>query len=144
MIQHYAAVEDAVTETLVHLGGGRPGKKLPHLAGQRREALRKALNAGAADDQVKAALCALDRFETIADRRTFLCHGHEQVLADHRRRWHLHLSVRAANGDADDQMSWVISKEESERLLPLLNAAARRVIDRLANLRRVIAIPSES
>lgn len=137
MLEHFAAVEHAVTETLIHLGAGLSGKKLPHLAGQRREALRLALASGGGS-LGKPALDALVQFERDVDRRSFICHGVGQVLVDQRGQWHLHMTILAPSEEADQEVGWTISKSSSEQLIRRLHASSRRVIDRLANFRSAV------
>ena len=137
MLERFAAVEHAVTETLIHLGAGLSGKKLPHLAGQRREALRLALASGGGS-LGKPVLEALVRYECHVDRRAFICHGVGQLLVDQRRQWHLHMTVLAPSDEADQEVDWTISKSSSEQLIRDLNASSRRVIDRLANFRSAV------
>jgi len=137
MLEHFAAVEHAVTETLIHLGVGISGKKLPHLAGQRREALRLALASGGGT-LGKPGLDALVQFERDVDRRAFVCHGVGQLLVDQRRQWHLHMTILAPNEECDQEIGWTISKSASEQLIRRVNTSSRRVIDRLANFRDAV------
>jgi hypothetical protein len=137
MIDRFAAVENAMTETLVHVGAARSGKKLPYLAGQRREALRSALSPDASTGGTeKAVLDAMAQFEHVVPHRTFLCHGAGQILIDQRRQWHLHLTVLEPDNNPNAETAWIVSKSESEKLLAVLNSSAQRLIDRLANYRK--------
>ncbi|SFP64300.1 hypothetical protein [Sphingomonas rubra] len=136
MLEHFAAVEHAVTETLIHLGAGSAGKKLPHLAGQRREALRLALASGGGS-LGKPALDALVQFQREADHRAFVCHGVGRLLVDQQRQWHLYMTILAPD-DTDQEVAWTISKSASEQLVRRLNASSRCVIDRLANFRNAV------
>jgi hypothetical protein len=94
----FARAEAAITECLVTLSGAASEQtvRMPHLVGQRREALGQALAAiGNQGRDVLKAQSALTALRDHDQLRTMLCHGVGSISLDRNGRWTVVLRVTA-------------------------------------------------
>jgi hypothetical protein len=92
--------------------------KLPHLVGQRYDALAGAIGpTGAFAEEGKGALGALTRFLRHDDLRTFVAHGVFTVTLDYRSRWHLTARVLALRSGRESRDLFVTDEDEAAKIL---------------------------
>lgn len=117
----FARSEAAVTETLLVLAAveGRGALlKLPHLVGQRYDALAGAIGpTGAFAKEGKGAVGALTRFRRHDALRTFVAHGVFTVTLDYRSRWHLTARVLALRAGRESRDVFVTDEGEAADIL---------------------------
>ena len=137
----FARCEGAVTETLLVLAavdGRAPALKLPHLVGQRYDALSKALGPnGAFAEKGKPAFTAMATFQKHDALRTQLSHGIFTVTLDQRGNWHLVtrvLALRAARAARD---LLVVEQAEAAAILEALEHDGNRLRSVLGQLRHL-------
>jgi len=113
----FARSEAAVTETLLVLAtveGRGASIKLPHLVGQRYDALATALGPkGAFAEEGKGAVGALSRFHQHDSLRTTLAHGVFSVTLDHRACWHVVGRVLALRAGRESRDLFVADEGEA-------------------------------
>ena len=135
----FARSEAAVTETLLVLVGvdGRGNAlKLPHLVGQRYDALSKAVGAGGVfADEGKIAVEALTKFREHDALRTQISHGVFTVTLDHRGQWHLIARVLALRTGRASRDLFVTQEAEAAAILNLLEKDGSRLRSVLGQVR---------
>lgn len=135
----FARSEGAVTETMLVLAsvdGCAPALKLPHLVGQRYDALSNALVAdGAFADEGKPAFMAMAEFRKHDALRTHLSHGIFTVTLDHRGNWHLVARVVALRAGRAARDLLVVEQAEAAAILEALEKDANRLRSVLGQLR---------
>jgi hypothetical protein len=135
----FTRAETAVTETLAALAGcGKRGARvtLPHLVGQRYQALADAIAPGgpfAAEGGASAD--ALDRCQKLNDLRTMLCHGTCRVTLDRSGRWTVVMKrvTLKANQIVHDQFA--VTEREAQALRDDATRASRELCASLASWR---------
>lgn len=135
----FARSEAAVTETLLVLaavGERAPALKLPHLVGQRYDALSNAVGAGGAfADEGKAAVMPIAEFRKHDALRTQLSHGVFTVTLDHRGQWHLVARVLAIRAGRAARDLLVVEQAETTAILEALEKDGNRLRSVLGQLR---------
>lgn len=136
----FARSEAAVTETLLVLAaveGRGAAIKLPHLAGQRYDALATAVGpAGTFAEEGKAAAEAVMRFRKHDELRTRLAHGIFTVTLDHRGRWHLVARVLALRASREARDLFVTEEGEAVEILAVVEKDGSRLRSTLGQLRQ--------
>ena len=135
----FARAEAAVTDTLVALAAV-PIRgdlvTLPHLIGQRYEALSSALIVGGPfDDEGAASRATLERFREYDRLRTTLCHGVGKVSLDARGRWTLILRVLTLRGGKLCHDSKALDEAEAEQVRDDLCRTSRQLCSHLGHVR---------
>jgi hypothetical protein len=143
-MHHIAAVEKAVTETLLLLDAVKPeGAKIPlrHLIGQRFEDLSAATGPGGPFAEAgKAAHKAMENYRQHEPFRTLLCHGVAQVTVMRNGAWLLvirSLSIRARQAE---ETTAIFEKGDAEKKLAQLKADGQKLASDLGNLRRKLKV----
>ena len=135
----FARREAAVTEALLVLAavdGPGASLKLPHLVGQRYDALSNAIGAdGAFADEGKAAVEALAGFRKHDAFRTQISHGVFTVTLDHRGQWHLVARVLALRTGRASRDLFVTEQAEAAAVLEALEKDGSRLRSALGQLR---------
>lgn len=136
----FARSEAAVTETLLVLAasqGQGVSIKLPHLVGQRYDALATAIGAGGAfANEGRAAAQALTMFRQHDRLRTGIVHGVFTVTLDNRGRWHLVIRVLALRSGRESRDVFVIEQNEAAGILATVENDGSRLKSTLGQLRR--------
>lgn len=111
--------EATVTECLAIMAqvGGRERKvELPHLLGQRIEALAAAIaRGGAFEPEGAVARSALEKFRAFRDFRNLLCHGVVAITLDQQGRWTAVIRLAALRSGCLHQESLVLDEDEATR-----------------------------
>lgn len=135
----FARSEAAITETLLVLAavkGRGASLKLPHLVGQRYDALANAVGAGGAfADEGTAAAQAVAEFRKHDGFRTQISHGVFTVTLDHRGQWHLVCRVLALRTGSASRDLLVTDQTEAAAILVLLEKDGSRLRSVLGQLR---------
>ncbi len=138
----FARSEAAVTETLLVLAavkGRGTSLKLPHLVGQRYDALSHAIDAGGAfADEGTAAAQAVAEFRKHDGFRTQISHGVFTVTLDHRGQWHLISRVLALRTGRASRDLFVTEQTEAAAILALLEKDGSRLRSVLGQLRHSV------
>jgi len=136
----FARSEAAVTETLLVLAAveERGGSiKLPHLAGQRYDALLTAIGVeGAFAEEGKHAVGPLTGFRQHDALRTQLSHGIFTVTLDHRGCWHLVARVLAFRSGRESRDVFATEQDEAAKILAAIEKDACRLRSTLGQIRR--------
>lgn len=131
--------EVAVTETLLILAQvdeRGASIKLPHLVGQRYDALSNAIGAnGAFADEGKAAVEPVAGFRKHDALRTQISHGVFTVTLDHRGQWHLVARVLALRTGRASRDLLVTDQAEASAILRSLEKDGSRMRSALGQLR---------
>lgn len=139
-LEVFARSEAAVTETLLILAQvDKRGAslKLPHLVGQRYDALSNAIGPdGAFADEGKAVVEPLSKFRSHDSLRTQISHGVFTVTLDHRGQWHLASRVLALRTGRANRDLFVTDQAGSDELLKSLEKDGGRLRSALGQLRR--------
>lgn len=134
----FARSEAAVSETLLVLAlveGRGASIKLPHLVGQRYDALATAIDPdGAFAGEGEAAAKAMTQFRKHDTLRTCLSHGVFTVTLDHRGRWHLVARVLAFRAGRETRDLFATEQDEAVRLLTVLETDGGRLRSTLGQL----------
>lgn len=134
-----ARAEAAVTETLFALAqvpGRGAGIDLPHLVGQRHEALHAALaKGGAFAAEGGAVLPALERLRTFDRLRTALGHGIGKVSLDTRGEWTLVLRIATLRARQVCRDTVVYQEREAAQLLDELVQLSHKLSAQLGQVR---------
>ena len=140
----FARSEVAVTETLLVLAavdGKGTSIKLPHLVGQRYDALASAVGVGGVfENEGKAAAGALSTFRRHDALRTQLAHGIFTVTLDHRGRWHLVARVVALRAGRECRDVLATDQDETAETFAAIEADGARLRSTLGQLRRRLKI----
>ncbi|GAA4021151.1 hypothetical protein GCM10022280_22140 [Sphingomonas swuensis] len=135
----FARSEAAVTETLLVLAavkGRGASLKLPHLVGQRYDALSHAIGAGGAfADEGTAVAQAVAEFRKHDGFRTQISHGVFTVTLDHRGQWHLVSRVLALRTGRASRDLFVTEQTEAAAILASLEKDGSRLRSVLGQLR---------
>lgn len=136
----FARSEAAVSETLLVLAmdkGRGPAVKLPHLVGQRYDALLKAIGpqAGFAEEG-KAAAGAIVQFQQHGALRARLAHGTFTVTLDHRGHWHIVARVLTFRGNQEARDLFVAEQETAAQILAAIAKDGCRLRSTLGQLRQ--------
>lgn len=135
----FARTEVAVSETLQYLAeyherGGNI--KLPHLVGQRFEALETALAPdGPFASEGKEVLNALQKFRQHDALRTPLCHGSGKITLDQAGRWTLVLRVVSFRSRRMERQVLVWEEDEAQVVARELQADAQRLCSKLERMK---------
>ncbi len=139
-LDQFARSEAAVTETLIVLAAVEERGaliKLPHLVGQRFDALVQATAAGGAfAAEGKAAAAALLQYRQHDTLRTHMAHGIFTVTLDHRGCWHLALRVLALRTGRTSRDLLVTEEGEAAKILSTLERDGSRLRSTLGQLRK--------
>ena len=137
-----AGAETSVSETLLVLAkaGERGGKiKLPHLIGQRSDALAGAIGPdGPFYAEGKNSIDALDAYRAHAPLRNFLCHAPGKIACEKNGRWLLVLKTLSFRASRADHSVRIIEEAESDELLRRLRADCQRLRTCLEQLRATL------
>lgn len=136
----FARSEAAVTETLLALAaveGRGASVKLPHLVGQRYDALASATGPGGAfEEEGKAAAGALEKFRGHDSLRTAIAHGVFTVTLDQHGRWHLMARVLALRSGRESRDVFVVDQGEAAEILSTVEKDGSRLRSALGQLRQ--------
>ena len=137
--------EVAVSETLLALSGvAARGDTvaLPHLIGQRMQALADAIAVdGPFHVEGKRLAPALEAFRSHAALRTFLCHAPGTIARDQAGRWLLVLETLALRARRGERSTCVVREAESATILKQLTADCQRMVARLGIFNETILAP---
>lgn len=130
-IEEFAMAEAAVSEALAYLSeiaSAGAGSLLPHLVGQRFEALQAVVGAGGplASIGVRVAK-ALDDFREHHRYRTFLCHASSAITVDHSKEWTVALHLTSFRSRTVERATLRITQTEAASRLERLRNARRRL-----------------
>ena len=126
----FARSEAVVTETLLVLVSvdGRGSLKLPHLVGQRYDALSGSIGSGGAfAEEGKTAAEAVSRFRKHDAFRTQISHGVFTVTLDHRDQWHLVARVLALRTGRASRELFVTQQAEAAVIVESLEKDGSRM-----------------
>lgn len=135
----FARSEAAVTETLLVLATDAArgsSVKLPHLVGQRYDALLIAIGAdGPFADECKASTQAVAAFRKHDELRTQISHGVFTVTLDHRGQWYLVTRVLVLRSGRASQNLFVTEQAEAAAILDLLERDGSHLRSALGEVR---------
>lgn len=135
----FARSEAAVTETLLVLAAveGRGASiKLPHLVGQRYDALATALGPkGVFAEEGKGVAGTLTRFRRHDALRTTIAHGVFCVTLDHRACWHLVARGLALRAGRESRNLFVTEEGEAAEILRTVEKDGRELRSALGQVR---------
>ncbi len=127
-----------MTECLLTLSatpGRGGGIKLPHLLGQRFDALAAAIGTdGPFAPEGRRAATAIARFREHLSLRNMLCHGLTEITLDQKGRWTVVIRLAALCQGHVDRTVLVIGEEEAERLASNVRSASDSLSAHLKNL----------
>lgn len=136
----FARCEAAITETLLVLAateGRGDSIKLPHLVGQRYDALSTAVSAaGAFAEEGKSAADAVRQFLRHDALRARLAHGTFTVTLDHRGRWHLVARVISLRTGREARDLFAIEEGKAAEVLAAIEKDGSRLRSTLGQLRQ--------
>ncbi|WAJ29069.1 hypothetical protein [Antarcticirhabdus aurantiaca] len=142
-IDVFSRTEAAVAKTLAAMShcphrGGQVA--LPHLVGQRFEALASAIaSSGPFHREGACAAEALERFREHDRLRPALCHGVGHITLDGRGRWTLVLRFAAFRGGKLADELVVVTQAEADDVLDDLTRTSQVLSSRLGNLRGALS-----
>lgn len=132
----FGRAEHAVSEALDRLSRDTERGalvKLPHLVGQRFEALGAAIGEGGPFEKDSAsARAALEAFRAHDNLRAPLCHGLGKITIDQSNRWTLVVRMTSFRGRRVERSTYVWEEDEAKRLADRVHADAQRLQARLA------------
>lgn len=138
-IHAFTRGETAVTDCLVALAEvkGRGSRiSLPHLAGQRLEALSTAIRSGGPfEAEGGAAVPVLEEFRAQMELRNMLCHGAAQVTLDSKGRWTVVLRLVTFRSQRACREALVLTEAEAEEKRDRISRLSHQLCDRLAQTR---------
>lgn len=138
-LEVFSRCETAVTETLLCLSAvAKEGSiKLPHLVGQRYDALSNAISVGGAfADGAKGAADALVKFRQHDALRAQLTHGVFTVTLDHRGCWHIVGRVVALRAGRKSTDLFATTQYDAANILMALVKDGGRLRSTLGQLRK--------
>ncbi|HTG38059.1 hypothetical protein [Sphingomonas sp.] len=142
-IEAFARAETAATECLVTLAEvpeRGASISLPHLVGQRFEALHNAISAeGAFHEEGKGCLAALIRLREHGSLRNALCHGTARVTIDRKSEWTVVLKLVTFRSKGLARETLALTEFEGEALRKDIWHAAQTLSSQLGNLRKKFA-----
>lgn len=113
--------------------------RLPHLVGQRLDALQAMIGAGCPfETEGRAAATALERFREHDDLRSTLCHGLAQVTLDRRGCWTVVLRVAVLRTRRLARSVQVFTEADAELKRSAVAAASRDLCSRLGQVRAAL------
>lgn len=134
----FARAEYAVTEALDRLSrDGQHGAlvRLPHLVGQRFEALAAAIGPeGPFASDGAQAFAALQAFREHDIVRAPLCHGLGKITVDQSGRWTLVVRMTAFKSRRAERSTFVWEEDEAKRVADGIHGDAQRLQAKLARL----------
>lgn len=137
-IEEFAMAEAAVSEALAFLStiaSEGAGSLLPHLVGQRFEALQAVVGAGGPFASVGGRVVkALDDFREHQRYRTFLCHASSEIAVDRSNEWTVTLHLTSFRSRSVERATLYISQSEAASLLERLRNARHRLDGQLCGL----------
>lgn len=135
----FAGCEAAVTRTLITLAAVETrgaAIRLPHLVGQRFEALASAVGSGGAfATEGTYVLHALADFRRHDPLRTRLTHGTFSVTIDQRGQWHLVIRVHSLRGGRATEDVLATDEREAASTLAAIEKDGSRLRSALGQLR---------
>lgn len=142
-VQSFAHSESAVTETLLilnHVPEKGTSVKLPHLIGQRFEALKLATGSAGpfAEDGVKAHE-AISGFLIREQLRAFLCHGVAKVALERSGNWIVIFNLTTLRSQKCERTQLVVTQSEAKALLEEIRFSGNKLGAVLGNLRKKFA-----
>ena len=142
-VQIFAQSETAVTETLVVLNSVKDkgaSVKLPHLFGQRFEALKLAIGPeGAFAKDGAKAHHAISAFLAREPLRAFLCHGVAKVALERSRGWIAIFNLTTLRSQKCDRTQLVLTQVEANGMLQEMKQNGNKLGTALGNLHRQLA-----
>jgi hypothetical protein len=139
----FSRAEFAVTECLLAMASDPVrGKniKLPHLIGQRYEALAAAVGeAGLYAAEGRKVAAALSRLRQHDALRSVLCHGVGEVTLSRSGQWTLVLRLVSLRARRAEESVSVVQQEEGERTRDMLVGASRQLCAHLATLKAALS-----
>ena len=129
-LAYLASAEAAVSEALIGFAERDPTTPLPHLVGQRYDALATIL-AARGDTDALGALRALRAHDSL---RTALAHGVAKVTLDRNGEWLAVFTVIAFRSRRTERTILVIEEEQAARIAQQLGRERQRLIARLRSL----------
>ena len=144
----FARAECAVTQSLIALSQTPDGGqlvRLPHLVGQRFEALCTAIGQeGPFGKYADSVPQALDRFRAHDRLRTMLTHGVGEITLDAQGRWTLVLRLVSLRSGCPAQDLLAIREEEADQLREEVLRQSRSLRARLKVLCTTVRAPSDT
>lgn len=142
-VQRFAQTETAVTETLLVLNAV-PEKgasvKLPHLIGQRFEALKLVLGPeGAFAKEGVIAHEAITAFLLREQLRAFLCHGVAKVALERSGNWIAIFYLTTLRSQKCERTQLVVTQAEANAMLEEIKLSGNKLGTALGNLRNHFA-----
>lgn len=135
----FTRAEEAVTETLVSLAAVKDRGstvKLPHLQGQRVDALVTAIGpAGPFEVEGKIVRMTLDRWRDHADFRNMLCHGTCKITLDPQAKWTAVFRLVALKSNRICRDMLALTENEAETLQDEIMRLGRTLSSQLGQLR---------
>ncbi len=137
-VEEFAMAEAAVSEApafLSTIASAGAGSLLPHLVGQRFEALQAVVGAGGPLASIGGRLAkALDDFREHQRYRTLLCHASSEIAVDRSNEWTVTLHLTSFRSRGVERATLHISQSEAASLLERLRNARRRLDGQLCGL----------
>ena len=144
-IDAFTRAEAAVTECLgwmACLPDRGTQVKMPHLLGQRLEALAAAVgDAGPFPEFAPRVAKPLEAYRAHAETRNLLCHGVATVTLDAHGRWTAVIRLACLRGRVVTRHTSAFSASEAEALRADISRSAQSLNSHLANLRAAHALP---
>lgn len=142
-LDSFTRAEAAVTECLIALAeveGKGQQVRLPHLVGQRLDALAQAVAAGGPfEAEGTGASLALERFRVHDSFRNMLCHGVGKVTLDPQGTWTLVLRLAALRSRRLSRDTLALTEAEAEQLQAEVGRASKGLCSRLGQVRAHVA-----
>jgi hypothetical protein len=139
-LQSFAQSEMAVTETLLVLNAVEErgnSVKLPHLIGQRFEALKLATGPdGAFANEGAKAHEAISAFLVREQLRAFLCHGIAKVVLERSGSWIAIFNLTTLRNQKCDRTQLVVTQVDANRMLQDIKQSGAKLGTALGNLRK--------
>ena len=144
-LDSFTRSETAVTECLVAMAAvaGRGAQiRLPHLVGQRLEALAMAIAAdGPFEAEGGRAAAVLERCRQHADFRNMLCHGTSKVTLDAKGRWTVVFRLATLRSKRLVRETLALGEAEAEQLRDEVIQCSRDLCSQLGQVRARLIAP---
>jgi hypothetical protein len=135
----FTRTEEAVTECLACLAeveGRGADVRLPHLVGQRFEALASAIGPGGPfEKEGGTAAAALEQCRAHADARNMLCHATCKVTLDPYGQWTAVFRLVSLRSKRLQRDTLVLTETEAEQLRESITRSGKDLCSRLGQLR---------
>lgn len=145
-VEEFALDETLVSEALAFLSDfAVEGRKslLPHLLGQRFEALKAVVGANGDLAGLGSRVAkALDHFKDFQALRAFICHGHGIVTVEEDGKWVETLHLVTFRGAAIHRESVQITEDEAMLIVEQLRAARVRLDGQLKGMLATFSLPA--